>query len=181
MLQRFLKLALLTLLAYLLQSTVSAHIQIGDVGPNIALSLIAVVSVSEGRKYTYIMSMIVGYLMEIMAGPVDYLYMLLYPICSMLGALAFSDKSERKLEEERSMGKRGGNLPAHLRTPLCALVSVSVFEFVNVFYIYLNGVALDMGHIGRALIDIVYTSLLAGVVQFPLRWWLGVYKRKKAR
>lgn len=181
MLKRILKLTLLTLLAYLLQSTVAAHIQLWDVGPNIAMAMIAVVSVAEGRKYTFLMSMTVGYLMEIMVGPLDYFYMLLYPVCSMLGALAFSDKSERKLEEERSMGKRGGNLPAHLRTPLCALVSISLYEFVNVFYIYLNGVTLDMGHVGRALVDIVYTTLLTGIIQFPLRWWLGVYKRKKAR
>jgi len=127
------------------------------------------------------MSVTVGYLLEIMLPALDYINLILYPVCAMLGALAFSDKSERKLEEERTMGKRAGNLPAHLRTVLCALMSIAIFEAVNLLYIYLNGIQLDAGHYRRALISIFYTTALAGLIQFPIRWWMGVYKLKKAR
>ena len=173
--------SLLTLLCYLLQSTVAGYITLWGVAPNIALAILAVVSVAWGRKYTFFMAVAVGYLLEIMVPVLDYINLILYPVCAMLGALAFSDKSERKLEEERSLGRRGGNLPAHLRTVLCALLSIAVFEFVNLFYVFLNGIQLDGGHYQRALIDVLYTTALAGVLQFPLRWWLGIYKLNKAR
>ena len=181
MFKKGLKFALLTLLCYLLQSTASYYLAIGNVAPNIALAMIAAVSVAMGRKYTFFMSVTVWYLLEIMMPALDYINLILYPVCAMLGALAFSDKSERKLEEERSMGKRGGNLPAHLRTLLCAMLSMLVFEAVHLLYIYLSGIQLDFGHYRRAIISVVYTTLLAGILQFPIRWWLGIYKLKRAR
>ena len=181
MFKKGLKFSILTLLCYLLQSTVSNYISIWDVAPNLALAIIAVVSVALGRKYTFLMALTVGYLLEVMLPALDYINLILYPVCSMLGALAFSDKSERKLEEERSLGKRGGNLPAHVRTILCALLSDVVFEVVHLLFIYLNGIQMDGGHYQRALISIVYTTVLAAVLQFPIRWWLGIYKLKRAR
>ena len=181
MFAKLLKTALLTLLSYLLQATVAPIIGIGGVAPNIALAFIAVVSVCLGRKYTFMMSLSIGYLMEIMLPALDYISMLIYPICAMLGALFFSDKSERKLEEERAQGKRGRQWNPHIRTPLCALLSIAVFEGVNLIYTYLSGVAIDGLHIGRALTDVVYTTLIALVFQFPIRWWMGTYRLTKAR
>ncbi|MEA4929314.1 MAG: hypothetical protein VB104_11655 [Candidatus Limiplasma sp.] len=181
MFKKGLKFALLTLLCYLLQSTASYYLAIGNVAPNIALAMIAAVSVAMGRKYTFFMSVTVGYLLEIMMPALDYINLILYPVCALLGALAFSDKSERKLEEERSLGKRAGNMPAHLRTILCGLVSILVFEGVNLFYIYLNGITLDASHLQRALLSVFYTTALTAVLQFPIRWWLGLYKRQPAR
>jgi len=178
---KLLKASILTLLTYLLQATVARPIAIGGVAPNIALALIAVVTVCLGRKYTFMMSLTVGYLLEIMLPALDYINLILYPVCAMLGALVFSDKSERKLEEERTQGKRGRQWNPHLRTPLCAGLSTLVFETVNLFYTYLSGVNLDGGHFGRALTDIVYTMILATIFQFPIRWWMGTYKLRKAR
>ena len=181
MIKKGIKFAILTLVCYLLESTVANYISVWDVAPNIALAIIAVVTVAMGRKYTFFISLTVGYLLEIMLPSLSYINLILYPVCAMLGALAFSDKSERKLEEARSTGRKVGNLPAHLRTILCALLSASVFESVNLFYIYLNGIQLGGGHYQRALISVVYTTLLAALLQFPIRWWLGIYKLKKAR
>ncbi|MCE5344353.1 MAG: hypothetical protein LLF96_12330 [Eubacteriales bacterium] len=181
MVKKGIRFAILTLLCYFLQSTVASNIAIGNVAPNIALAVLAVVSVALGRKYTFFMSVTIGYLLEIMLPSLNYINLILFPVCAMLSALAFSDKSERKLEEERTMGKHGGNLPAHLRTVLCALVSITIFEAVNLLYIYLNGIHLDGGHYQRALISIFYTSALAGLLQFPIRWWFGIYRLKKAR
>ena len=173
--------ALLTLLTYLLQATVAIHISLWDVAPNIALALVSVVSIGLGRKYTFLMSLAVGYLLEIMMPMISYISLILYPVCAMLGALAFSDKSERKLEEERSTGKRASTLHAHIRTPLCAALSLLVYEGVHLVYIYLDGVTIGSDHLLRSLINVLYTTLLAGILQFPIRWWLGVYKVKKAR
>lgn len=181
MLGKLLKTSLLTLLAYLLQATVAQRIAIGGIAPNLALAIIAVVTVCLGRKYTFLMSMTVGYLLEIMLPALDYINLMLYPVCAMLGALAFSDKSERKLEEERAQGKRGRQWNPHLRTPLCAGLSIAVFEGVNVIYTYLSGVSIGSTQISRALIDVIYTILLSFGFQFPIRWWMGTYKLKKAR
>ena len=178
---KLLKVSLLTLLTYLLQVTVAPRIAIGGVAPNIALALVAVITVCMGRKYTFMMSLSIGYLLEIMLPALDYINLILYPVCAMLGALVFSDKSERKLEEERAQGKRARQWNPHLRTPLCAAVSVAVFEGVNLVYTYLSGVTLDAEHWGRAIFDVVYTSVLCGLFQFPVRWWMGTYKLRKAR
>lgn len=181
MLVKLFKATLLTLLAYLLQATVAVHISIWDIAPNIALAIVAIVSIGLGRKYTFFMALAIGYFLEIMLPVMDYMNLILYPVCAILGALMFSDKSERRLEEERSTGRRSLVLNAHLRTPLCAAVSVFVFEAVHLVYIYLSGVTMDSGHISRALINVLYSAALSGAMQFPIRWWLGVYKLKKVR
>ncbi len=179
MLIKTLKMAVLTLLSYLLQATTAQYISVWDVAPNIALALIAVVTVGFGAKYSLFMSLAVGYLMEIMLAGVQFFNLVLYPVSSMLGALIFADKSERKLEELRAQGKDTRQMHPHLRTPLCAMVAILVFEFIHVIYIYLSGVQLDAGHIQRALIDVVYTMLLAFLFQFPVRAWLGIYRQNR--
>lgn len=179
MLSRTIKLAVLTLLTYLLQATTAQYISVWDVAPNIALAFIAVVTVGYGPLYTLMMSLTVGYLMEIMLAGMQFFNLVLYPVAAMLGALAFADKSERSLEERRAQGRDTRQLNPHLRTPLCALVSILVFEFIHVIYIYLSGVDLDAGHIQRALVDIAYTMLLAAVFQFPIRAYLGIYRQNR--
>jgi len=176
-----LKFAILTLMAYLLQACVAPRIAIGGIAPNLAMAVIAIISVALGRKYTFVMSMTVGYLLEIMLPALSYINMIAYPVCCILGAMAFSDKSERKLEEERTLGKNAKQLHPHIRTILCALLSISIFEGVNLFYTYLTGVALPELQFGRAITDVVYTTILAAVLQFPIRWWLGTYRLAQAR
>ena len=85
------------------------------------------------------------------------------------------------LEEYRTRGKDTRQLNPHIRTMLCAMMSVSLFELVNLVYTHLTGVALADLKYMRAVVDIVYTVLLAGIFQFPIRWWMGVYQLKKAK
>ncbi|HIU18865.1 MAG TPA: hypothetical protein IAC48_02230 [Candidatus Limiplasma stercoravium] len=181
MLKKGLKIFVLTLLAYLLQATAAVHMAIADVAPNPAMAIIAVATVCLGRKYTFVMSLAVGYLLEIMMPTIEYFHILLYPVCCMLAALFFADKSERRLEEERTTGRYHRQLNPHLRTPLAAALSVAVYEGVHLTYLYLGGVTLDSGHISRAVIDVVYTMALAGLLQFPIRKWLGVYRLRHAQ
>ena len=118
MLSKLLKVSVLTLLAYLLQATTAEYLSIWDIAPSLALAIIAVATVGLGRKYTFLMSLAVGYLLEIMLPMLDYLALILYPVCCMLGALAFSDKSERRLEEERAAGRRPPVEPPHPHPPV---------------------------------------------------------------
>lgn len=181
MVAKFFKISLFTLLAYLLQATVAQRIAIGGVAPNIALALIAIATVGLGRKYTFLISLTVGYLLEIMLPALNYISLILYPVCAMLSALVFSDKSERRLEEERTQGKRARQWNPHLRTPMAAALSISVFEGVHLIYTYLSGVTLGPTQWGRALTDVAYTTVLSAILQFPARSWLGIYKLPKAR
>ena len=176
-----LKFLFLMLLAYLLQATVAQRIAIGGIAPNLAMAIIAVIAIAMGRKYAFIMAMATGYLLEIMLPALNYISMIGYPICCSLGAMTFADKTERKLEEERTLGKNTKQLNPHIRTVLCAMMSVGLFEFVNVFYTYLTGVAFADLPFGRAAACILYSAALAGVLQFPIRWWLGTYKLRRAR
>lgn len=67
MFTKALKVAVLTLLAYLLQATAAEYLSIADVAPNLALAIIAIAHpVALGRKYTFVMALAVGYLIEIM-------------------------------------------------------------------------------------------------------------------
>ena len=180
MIKKGIQFTVLIFTAYLLQATVANHVAVAGVAPNFAIAVIAVVSIALGRKYTFVISLAVGYMLEIMIPSLDYIYLILYPVCAMLGALAFADKSERRMEEERSTGKKVLRLPAHIRTMLCALLSILMFEAVNLLYVYLSGIRPDMGHYSRALISAVYTTLLAGLLQFPIRRWFGIHRLKKA-
>ena len=181
MLKKLLKMVLLTLLAYLLQACVSPLIRIREVAPNIALALIAVVSIAMGVKYTLLMSMMVGYLLEIMLPAVSYLNTILYPVCAVLGALVFADKSERKLSENRAAGKKTVQWNPRLRTVLCACMSVMLYEAVYLLYTNLSGVTLDLMRYLRAMMSVAYSTAIAAVAQFPLRRWLGVHKLRRAR
>lgn len=181
MLSKLIKVSILTLLAYLLQATLAIHISLWDVAPNIALSIVSIITIALGRKYTFLMSLSIGYLLEILLPTMDYLNLILYPVVAMLGALAFSDKSERRLEEERTTGKRTRTLSPHIRTPLCAMLSMLVFESVHLIYIFLNGYDLEAPHFFRTLVSILYSGFIAGILQFPIRWWFGIYKLHKAR
>ena len=180
MIRHLLQAIVLTLLAYLSQVTISYHIAFHGVAPNLALAILAIVSVALGKKYTFIMSLGVGYLIEIMMPSLNYFSIILYPTCAIISSLFFADKSERKLEEERNNQKAGTNMNAHIRTPLCAMVSAELFEGVHQFYSYLAGVPFTQDRLARALISIAYTTLAAGVLQFPIRFLLGTYKLPKA-
>lgn len=181
MLKKLLKVLVLTLMTYLFQVSVAQHIAIAGVSPNLVIAVCGVAAVALGRKYVFCMALALGYLLEIMLPALDYINLILYPVCCMLSALLFADKTERKLEEERTNDKSGKQWDPRLRTMLCAGMSIIIFEGVNLFYIYLTGVVINSGHWTRALICTVYTTLLAGVVQFPLRRWLGIHKLPKAR
>ncbi len=181
MFRKLLKVIVITFLCYLTQVTIASYLTIGGVAPNLALAMLAVVTVCLGRKYVFVMSLWVGYLMELMLPVLDLLQIILYPVAALLGALVFADKTERKLEEEQTAGRKRPQWNPHLRTALCAGLSTSIFEMIHVFYIYLNGVDLESAHIQRAVFCVFYTMAIAFVIQFPIRWWLGIYRLKKAR
>lgn len=169
---------LLVVIGYLCQVCIMPYLNIGSITPNLLFSLIAIVTVAYGSFYTFGVACGAGILMEVMVGGVPNLYLIAYPAIGQLGSLIFADKSERRLEQERSQGKPGINRDPKLRTLLCALFNIAWFEAIHLLFIYLNGVDLEWFHFGRAFASIAYTAVVTALIMLPTRWLLGMYARK---
>lgn len=202
--KRALKALLLTLLAYLIQACVMKHLQITGVSGSVVFAVIAVLTVSYGKKYTFCASCIIGLLMESMLSNVPAFYVIAYPVVSMVWAQVFADKNDRQRERKRMYSeakrhrregkkplhlplgkvrrylKRRG-MPAHLRIPLCAVMMDLLMNGIYLVYMYLIGVEFSWAHIVRPLVSILYTGGIAALWMVPLRAFLGMYKGRKEK
>ena len=99
-------------------------------------------------------------------------------MAAIFSSLPFADKSDKRLEYERSLNKKAQNVNPYLRTVLCAGLNTLIYEGINLVYVNLGGSALTLMHISRAVIDVALTMLTAAVLMLPLRRYLG-YGRKQ--
>lgn len=167
------------LLGYLLQVCVMPYLRVGPVTPSLLFAVIAVLTVGYGKLRALWVGAIYGILTETMQATLPLLNLVLYPLSALFCSVFFADKTDKRLEYERSVDKRTGNLNPYLRTLLCAAVNVFIYEVVNVTYIYLGGAPLTAALFGKALLDVVASTLLTGIIVLPLRRFLGFKKRKK--
>lgn len=176
--RRVVRAFLLVFVGYLCQVCIMPHMTVGSVAPNLLFALIAITTVAYGRFYTFGITCVAGILMEVMTGGVPSLNLIAYPAIGQMGSLIFADKSERKLEQERSQGRPGANANPYLRTVLCALFNITWFEAVHLLFVYLYGVDLGWIQYGRALGSILYTVVVTVLIMVPVRWLLGMYARR---
>jgi len=202
--KKALKVLLITVLSYLIQACVMEHLKIADVAGSVIFSALAILTVTCGKKYVFCASCIIGMIMESMLSNVPALYVIAYPVISMLCAQAFADMNERQRErrrmnyEERHRRREGkkqlfpflgkildffqrGDLPAHLRIPLCAGLMDLIMNIVLLVYMYLIGVEFGFIHIWRLLVAVLYTVALSILLMIPLRYFLGMYRRRSQR
>ena len=203
-LKRALKALLVTLLAYLLQVCVMKHLAFRGVYGSVIFSALAIIIVSCGKKYAFCASCLIGMMMECMASSVPALYVIAYPVITMFMAQGFADMNDRQLERRRVMiesrqarvtegkGKdhwwnhfmlryRDSDLPPIVRIPLCAVLMDLVMNIVLAVYMYLIGEELTLVHGWRILVSMIYTLLLALILMVPLRYVLGMYRKRKPR
>lgn len=173
------KFFLVILLGYLLQVCVMPYVRIGDVTPNLLFAVTAIVTIGYGKLRALWAGCIYGILMETMCPTIRMLNLLIYPLCAGFLSMFFSDKTEKRLEYERSLGKAGRNVNPYLRTLGCAAASTLIYEVVNVLYIYLGGGELTGSIIGKALAGIFWTAALTALIMLPVRRFLGFKKLKK--
>ena len=201
---KVLKALLLTLAAYLTQACVMRYFAVGGICGSVLFAVLAILTVSLGKKYTFCASCIIGMLMESMLSNVPGLYIIAYPVIAMICATFFADMSDRQRERRRMIndlrrsrhgeGKgarrlinrlmginRDGDLPAHLRIVLCAALMDLILNVALIAYMYLIGVDMSFTHVGRALASIVYTSALTALLMVPVRYFLGMYPRHRKR
>lgn len=173
---RQLRLLAVLVLGYLVQVCLLPYLSFQGVTPSILYALIAIVTVGYGRLRAFWVGAFFGILMEVMAPSIEMLNLALYPVSALFCSVPFADKSEERLEFERSIGKPGRNINPYLRTPCCCALNVLIYEIVNVFYMYLSGSDLLFSMLWRSLINIGYSTLLALLLAFPIRRFLG-FKR----
>ena len=170
------KFFLVVLLGYLLQACVMPYLKVGGVTPSLLLAVVAIVTVGYGRLRALWVGAIYGILTETMMPTLTLLNLALYPVSAAFMSMFFADKSEKRLEYERSLGKAGRNVNPYLRTLGCAAMNVLLYEIVNVFYMYLSGAELSMTMLYDSLTDVLATAALTAVMMLPVRRFLG-FKR----
>lgn len=201
---KVLKAFLITLAAYLVQVCVMQYFAVGGICGSVLFAVLAILTVSLGKKYAFCASCIIGMLMESMLSNVPGLYIIAYPVISMICATFFADMSDRQRERRRMINDirrsrqsersgarrflsrltgayRDGDLPAHLRIVLCAGLMDLILNIVMVAYMYLIGVDMSFTHVGRALASVAYTMALAVLLMGPVRYFLGMYIRRRRR
>lgn len=184
-----LKVLFLTLFAYLFQACAMQYFAVGGVTASLPFATLAVFVVSLGKKYAFCASCIIGICMECMLSNVPVLYLLAYPVITMLCAQLFADLTDRQ-RERRLNNHKGKNifsrmrqreLPSLMRIPLCALLMDLIWHIVMCVYLYLIGVEIDFGHVYRLFRAVLYTGFLTVVVMLPMRAILGMYRRPKRK
>ena len=175
---RQIRLILVILMGYLAHVSLMPYLKFGDVSPSLLIATTAIVTVGYGMLRGLWTGMFYGIVMETMLPTVPMLNLLFYPISALLCSVFFADRSEAQLQYARSIGKRGRNISPLLRTVLCAMVNVIIYEFVNLVYMYLSGAALSAALIQRGLTDVLATTLLTAVIMVPVRMLLGFRKKE---
>ncbi|MBR6029095.1 MAG: hypothetical protein IKP40_08385 [Clostridia bacterium] len=168
--------------AYLLQVCVMPRYPVGGVTASMVWPAIAVCTVCFGKLRAFWAGAFIGILMEAMQPTLTLVSLVAYPAIAVLCAFLFADKSQQKLEYERSLGKPGRNVSPYVRTLACAAVSVALHEVVSLVYIALGGTTLNAGHIGRSLLNVGMTTALTVPVMMLLRPLFGkphVRRRRK--
>ena len=202
---KFLKVLLLILLFFLLQTTVMPHLKIAGIMPNLLMVIISIMTVSYGKLYAFISGAMIGIILEAMSYSIPLFYLLIYPVLALLCAQIFADMSDikremRRIREAQRQSEAAAeikapfmkrkfhlrirrdsphDLNAHLRILLNAVTLVLLFEGVMLIYIALSGVAISLNHFLRVFYA-AYTALCS-VSMFPVRVWLGLYKRPRKK
>ncbi len=182
-----LKVLFLTLFAYLFQVCAMQYLEINSVTASLPFATLAVFVVSLGKKYAFCGSCIIGILMECMLSNVPAMYAIAYPVITMICAQIFADLTDRQRERRIAdyQGKgfisrmRQKEAPSLLRIPMCAMVMDLIWHIVMCIYMYLIGVEINMVHISRLISGVLYTGALAVMIMLPMRYFLGMYRRKK--
>ena len=178
--RKVIKAGVLTLLFYLLQVCAMQHLKIYGVVGNLLAVNIAIATVSLGKKYAFGTSCVTGILLEAMTSSVGGLYVVLYPLLSMLFAQIFADMSDEKrekllLRQSDTTKKIRGDLNPHLRIPLNAMCIAAALEAVFLIYVTLSGTEISLNLLVRAIVSVLYTGLLSVLLMFPARMYLHMY------
>ena len=127
---RPLKVIVLTLLSYLIDVCLMPRLAVGGITGSASFAAIAVITVSYGRKAAFCSSAIIGILMETMLSSVPVLYLISYPIISMLCAQWYADLTDRQ-RERRKLARAGQEQPV-MNSRFAAMVVKHLMNAVEI-------------------------------------------------
>lgn len=168
-LRRYTMLALIIIFGYLCEVCIMPYIHPFGVSPNLLFVMIGIVTVAYGKLRALWVGIIYGLLMEIMLPTVPYINIAIYPVSTLFCSFAFADKPLKTLEYERATNRKSREMAPWLRTLLCTALNMTIYEIVNITYIYIGGTRLTASHFLKAFTSILLTSLLCLILLFPLR------------
>ena len=200
--RKLIKTASLILLFYLLQTCIMPHLKIFGVMGNLNMVIIAILTVSFGKKYAFASGAVIGSILESMARNINSFYVIMYPTLALIYAQVFADMSDMKREFRRIklkseehidhiqstvrklrmfritfMRTSPDDMNPHLRILLNAVCLHGTYEVIMILYAALGGVTLSLRHFSNMLMAVTYTALCC-VVMFPVRKFLGMYPKR---
>ncbi len=206
--KRLLKTTFLVVLFYLLQVCVVPYLEVFGVMPNLHMVVIAILTVSCGRKFAFAAGALTGILLEAVSRNINSFYVLIYPTLALIFAQLFADMSDLKREirriqlrsEEQSEQLKdttpGGrkrfrfklrfkrnsadDLNPHLRILLNAAALHAAYEIIMMIYVSLSGIPIGFYHIAKLIKSCLYTAAWC-ITMFPARYFLGMYKKRAVK
>ncbi|MDR0897697.1 MAG: hypothetical protein LBN04_07555 [Oscillospiraceae bacterium] len=155
--RRLVRVALLVVLAFLIQSTVLPYLKVGGVQPNLMHVLLLGIGLC-GMPYMAITTgLFAALLLEVLSGDLPGLTAVL-----ALGAPCFGLLVSRWLGKLSLPGNRRRERLIRLAAPaLSAGLFIAASELVYLAYFYLTGMEIDLAHILRVLFAAVLAMLIA--------------------
>ncbi|MGI6699834.1 MAG: hypothetical protein ACOX6G_05890 [Christensenellales bacterium] len=98
---RMLRALVLIIIFYLLQVSVMPHLRIFGAMGNLFMSIIAILTVSYGKKYAFVAGALIGLMLEATMRSIPSFYVIIYPVLAVLYAQLFADMSEFRREMRR--------------------------------------------------------------------------------
>ena len=201
--RRLIKTVFLVLLFYLLQTTVMPYFKVWGVMANLNMVIIAILTVSLGKKYAFASAATIGIIMESMSRNINSFYIIIYPTLALIFAQVFADMSDVKREFRRvqlkseedneklksaiTKGKKRfrlklkrtspDDLNPHLRILLNAVALHASYEVIMMLYAVLNGIPLTFHHFFNLFKATSYTAFSC-ILMFPVRSFLGMYPKR---
>lgn len=158
--RRMLRLAILLLLAYLLQATVMPYLRISGVALDLCMVSLVCASMALGPYYGMGAALFMALLLEIAGSDLPGMTT---AVCLLAGAWgAYADFRLRHMTGVP--GKRPSRVLKRMLPMLCVGLPVAVKESLFVAYFYLTGVDIAFVHVWRVFL----ASLLATLAAIPL-------------
>ena len=156
------------------------HLKIWGVTGNLLAVAIAVLTVSYGKKYAFVVSCTIGILFEAMVSSVGGVFVVAYPVIGMLFAQLFADMSDEKrerllLRQSGTQKKIKGDMNPYLRILLDSVCIAAGIEFISLFYVNLSATDVSPALYLRAVLSFVYTGFLSVLLMWPARRLLGLH------
>lgn len=98
---RMLRALVLIVIFYLLQVAVMPRLKVFGAMGNLLMSVIAILTVSYGKKYAFVAGALIGLMLESTIQFIPSFYVIIYPVLALLYAQLFADMSEFRREMRR--------------------------------------------------------------------------------